>query len=172
MAACTDRVVCLQSFTAAAYHLHSQCGVRQAREADTCVRVAHMALSATVGWHRHPIAHIHHRGASIKTRKRNIAVPLDPGSFANALVQIFEDSGEANASVEKNLEAAGKILDSAELDFKRYGDTFFEVLYAGGRMLGGGNLAEGPKLDTNVCWWWGRGGCWLTTPWCVCVCIL
>ncbi len=91
-----------------------------------------------------------HRGASIKTRKRNIAVPLDPGSFANALVQIFEDSREANASVEKNLEAAGKVLDSAELDFKRYGDTFFEVLYAGGRMLGGGNLAEGPKLDTNV----------------------
>ena len=31
------------------------------------------------------------RGAQIKTRKRNIAVPLDPGSFADAVVAIFQD---------------------------------------------------------------------------------
>lgn len=96
----------------------------------------------------------HHRGASIKTRKRNIAVPLDPSSFANAVIQIFEDSREPGNPVDKNLEAAGKVLDSAELDFKRYGDTFFEVLYVGGRMLGGDNIAEGHKMPTYV-----RGCC-------------
>lgn len=88
-------------------------------------------------------------GASIKTRKRNIAVPLDPGSFANAVVQIFEDSKESG-EVEKTLEAAAKVLDIAELDFKRYGDTYFEVLFAGGRMGSGGNTAEGQKLEFNV----------------------
>lgn len=66
------------------------------------------------------------------------------------MIQIFEDSREAGNSVEKNLEAAGKVLDSAELDFKRYGDTFFEVLYVGGRMLGGDNIAEGQKMPTYV----------------------
>ena len=43
------------------------------------------------------------------------------------------------------------MLESAELDFSRYGDTLFEVLFAGGRLAGGGNVVEeGKKLDTNV----------------------
>ena len=38
-----------------------------------------------------------------------------------------------------------------ELDFSRYGETLFEVLFAGGRMAGGGNvISEGKKLDTSV----------------------
>lgn len=38
-----------------------------------------------------------------------------------------------------------------DLDFSRYGETLFEVLFAGGRMAGGGNvIQEGKKLDTNV----------------------
>ena len=37
------------------------------------------------------------------------------------------------------------------MDFSRYGDTLFEVLFAGGRLAGGGNVVEeGKKLDTNV----------------------
>lgn len=89
-------------------------------------------------------------GASIKTRKRNIAVPLDPGSFANAVVQIFEDSTPEGADAEKALEAAAKVLDVADIDFKRYGDTYFEVLFAGGRMGSGGNTTDGQKLEFNV----------------------
>ena len=30
----------------------------------------------------------------MKTRKRNIVVPSDPGSFADAIVQIFQDAAE------------------------------------------------------------------------------
>lgn len=38
-----------------------------------------------------------------------------------------------------------------DLDFSRYGETLFEVLFAGGRMAGGGNvISEGKKLDTSV----------------------
>lgn len=55
-------------------------------------------------------------------------------------------------SVEKDLEAGVKILDSADLDFSRYADTLFEVLFAGGRLATGGNLADEQKdkLATNV----------------------
>lgn len=89
-------------------------------------------------------------GVQIKTRKRNIAVALDPGSFANAVVDCFEDAKEGT-DLEKNLQAGVKVLESADLDFSRYGDTLFEVLFAGGRLAGGGNVVdEGKKLDTNV----------------------
>jgi len=32
------------------------------------------------------------RGTRIKTRKRNIAAPLDPAAFSDALVQIYLDN--------------------------------------------------------------------------------
>jgi hypothetical protein len=100
---------------------------------------------------RHPNLHIN-SGVNVKTRKRNIVVPSDPGSFADAIVQIFNDAAEEGQSIEKNLEAGVKVLDSAELDFSRYADTLFEVLFAGGRLATGGNLAdeEKEKLATNV----------------------
>lgn len=48
-------------------------------------------------------------GVQIKTRKRNIAVALDPGSFANAVVVCFEDAREEESNdLEKNLQAAVK----------------------------------------------------------------
>jgi len=79
-------------------------------------------------------------GVTIKTRKRNIAVPLDPGSFANAVIAIFEDAeGETAAEV---LSAGCKVLETSTLDFSRYGETLFEVLFAGGRMTAGGALEE------------------------------
>lgn len=90
-------------------------------------------------------------GATLKTRKRNISVPLDPGSFADAIVTILTDAKEEGASTEKNLTAGVKGLESVDLDFSRYGDTLFEVLFAGGRMAGGGHVVEeGKKIDTNV----------------------
>lgn len=90
-------------------------------------------------------------GVNVKTRKRNIVVPADPGSFATAIVQIFQDASDG-VSVEKDLEAGVKVLDSADLDFSRYADTLFEVLFAGGRLATGGNLADEQKdkLATNV----------------------
>ncbi|KNA13892.1 hypothetical protein SOVF_112530 [Spinacia oleracea] len=65
-------------------------------------------------------------GTRIKTRKRNIAAPLDPAAFSDAVVQIYLD----NAG---DLELIAKCIESSELDFSRYGDTFFEVIFTGGR---------------------------------------
>ncbi|XP_074583436.1 uncharacterized protein LOC141839557 [Curcuma longa] len=65
-------------------------------------------------------------GTRIKTRKRNIAAPLDPAAFADAVVQIYLD----NAG---DLELVAKNIESSDLNFSRYGDTFFEVVFTGGR---------------------------------------
>eukprot|EP00249_Psilotum_nudum_P010477 c22563_g1_i1 orf=247-1482(+) len=65
-------------------------------------------------------------GTRIKTRKRNIAAPLDPSTFADAVGQIYiEHAGD--------LELIARDIDASDLDFSRYGDTFFEVVLTGGR---------------------------------------
>ncbi|KAJ9522813.1 hypothetical protein QJQ45_019789 [Haematococcus lacustris] len=89
-------------------------------------------------------------GVTVKTRKRNIVVPVDPGSFADAVVQIVQDASDGQ-SVAEDLEAAGKALDAAEIEYSRYGDTLFEVLFAGGRLANGAALAEGgARLPFNI----------------------
>ncbi|XP_072980220.1 uncharacterized protein [Typha angustifolia] len=65
-------------------------------------------------------------GTRIKTRKRNIAAPLDPAAFADAVLQIYLD----NAG---DLELVARSIESSDLNFSRYGDTFFEVVFTGGR---------------------------------------
>ncbi|CAA2968151.1 Hypothetical predicted protein [Olea europaea subsp. europaea] len=72
-------------------------------------------------------------GTRIKTRKRNIAAPLDPAAFSDAVVQIYLD----NAG---DLELVVKSIESSDLNFSRYGDTFFESL-----------LAHLHSLDTSRC---------------------
>lgn len=90
-------------------------------------------------------------GARIKTRKRNIAVPLDPASFADAVIQIFSDASEEGASLEQNLDAAVKVLETSDLDFSRYGDTLFEVIFTGGRLSTGQEKdAGGLRLDQSI----------------------
>lgn len=91
-------------------------------------------------------------GVTIKTRKRNIVVPVDPNSFANAVVAIVQDASEGLTNTEEIVEAATKAIDNANLEFNRYGDTLFEVLFAGGILAAGGKLADesAPKFATNV----------------------
>jgi len=97
---------------------------------------------------------------NVKTRKRNIVIPSDPGSFADAVVHIVhdatEDGDKAGGSVDAYLEAGAKALDAAELEYARYGDTLFEVFFTGGRLATGAALAEGgARLPKNV----GGGVC-------------
>ena len=91
-------------------------------------------------------------GVTIKTRKRNIVVPVDPNSFANAVVAVVQDASEGLTNTEEIVEAATKAIDNANLEFNRYGDTLFEVLFAGGILAAGGKLADesAPKFATNV----------------------
>ena len=49
------------------------------------------------------------------------------------------------------LHRAEQVLDGAELDFSRYGDTLFEVFFVGGRLATGGSVAaEGKRTTLNV----------------------
>lgn len=93
-------------------------------------------------------------GVTLKTRKRNIVIPVDPGSFANAVVHLVEDAAEGLTTLEEQLEAGTKALDNANnLEFSRYSDTLFEVFFAGGMLAAGGKLAGDvgvPHLRTNV----------------------
>lgn len=47
-------------------------------------------------------------GVQIKTRKRNIAVALDPGSFADAVVTIFEDARVDGDNLDQGLQGGVK----------------------------------------------------------------
>jgi len=92
---------------------------------------------------------------NVKTRKRNVAVPLDPAGFADSVLTLFETHCSKAEGVEAKLAAAGKALESADLDFSRYGDTLFEIYFAGARMGIGAKLAgdEKQKIDFNVRSW-------------------
>lgn len=91
-------------------------------------------------------------GVNVKTRKRNIVVPEDPASFANAVITLVEDASEEGVPLDAYLEAAAKALDTAELEFSRYGDVLFEVWFAGGRVGTGSSLVDEnvPKLTHTV----------------------
>ena len=89
---------------------------------------------------------------NVKTRKRNVAVPHDPAGFADSVLTLFEANCTQVEGVEAKLAAAGKCLGTSDLDFSRYGDTLFEIYFAGARMGIGAKLAgdEKQKIDFNV----------------------
>eukprot|EP00244_Chara_vulgaris_P006673 TRINITY_DN251_c0_g1_i2.p1 TRINITY_DN251_c0_g1~~TRINITY_DN251_c0_g1_i2.p1 ORF type:complete len:420 (+),score=113.72 TRINITY_DN251_c0_g1_i2:563-1822(+) len=73
-------------------------------------------------------------GTRIKTRKRNIAVPLDPSGFADNVVNVcLKYQGDLDL-ISKEIEV------DDELDFSRYGDTLFEVFFTGGRTAAGSTV--------------------------------
>lgn len=89
-------------------------------------------------------------GQRIKTRKRDEKEKYDPASFRDAVLQGLNDTGSDLEQVSKFLDVAG-----SKLDYRRYGETLFDILLAGGILAPGGTLA--PDLDplktsrTEVC---------------------
>lgn len=92
------------------------------------------------------------QGVNVKTRKRNVAVPHDPAGFAESLLTSFEEHCAQEDTLEGKLAASGKAVDTSNLDFSRYGDTLFEIYFAGARMGVGAKLADDTKrrIDWNV----------------------
>jgi hypothetical protein len=89
-------------------------------------------------------------GVRIRQRKRNINVPLDPASFAESLLEIFAaGKEEAEGDVDGSLENASKGIDQSDLDYNRYADTFFEVLFTGW-LLGTGSEVKGREDDVKL----------------------
>ncbi|GFU24312.1 basic leucine zipper and W2 domain-containing protein 2 [Nephila pilipes] len=75
-------------------------------------------------------------GQRIKTRKRDEKEKYDPTGFRDAIIQGLNESGS-------DLELVSKFLDSAgsKLDYRRYGETLFDILLAGGILAPGGTVA-------------------------------
>ena len=91
-------------------------------------------------------------GVRIRQRKRNINVPLDPVSFADAILDICKDAKESapeGSSLEAILESATKGFAGADLDYNRYGDTFFEIIFTGW-LMGSGSDDKGKSEDEDL----------------------
>uniref|UniRef100_A0AAQ4PTP6 W2 domain-containing protein n=1 Tax=Gasterosteus aculeatus aculeatus TaxID=481459 RepID=A0AAQ4PTP6_GASAC len=76
-------------------------------------------------------------GQRFKTRKRDEKERFDPTHFQESIVQGLNQSGT-------DLEAVAKFLDSsgAKLDYRRYVETLFDILVAGGMLAPGGTLSD------------------------------
>eukprot|EP00892_Ulva_mutabilis_P007334 jgi/Ulvmu1/4973/UM207_0017.1 len=91
-------------------------------------------------------------GVNVKTRKRNVAVPLDPSGFADSVLTLFKEHCDDADDITAKLAAANKALDTVNLDYSRYGVTLFEIYFAGARMGIGTKLVDDSnnKLDWNI----------------------
>lgn len=75
-------------------------------------------------------------GTRIKTRKRDekLKEKRDPTGFRDAILQGIAETDD--------LEQVSKFLDSAgsKVDYRRYGETLFDILFAGGILAPGGSV--------------------------------
>lgn len=89
-------------------------------------------------------------GQRLKTRKRDEKEKYDPAGFRDSILQGLCETGN-------DLEAVSKFLDisGSKLDYRRYGETLFDILIAGGILAPGGSIvqdADPNKLSrTDVC---------------------
>ncbi|MFT7819345.1 basic leucine zipper and W2 domain-containing protein 1-A-like [Arapaima gigas] len=84
-------------------------------------------------------------GQRFKTRKRDEKERFDPAQFQESIVQGLNQTGTDLEAVAKFLDASG-----AKLDYRRYAETLFDILVAGGMLAPGGTLAE-DVIRTEFC---------------------
>eukprot|EP00123_Amoebidium_parasiticum_P001185 comp12232_c1_seq1/m.7019 comp12232_c1_seq1/g.7019 ORF comp12232_c1_seq1/g.7019 comp12232_c1_seq1/m.7019 type:complete len:418 (-) comp12232_c1_seq1:71-1324(-) len=88
-------------------------------------------------------------GQRLRTRKRDNEkhAKFDPESFRDAVVVGLN---EANG----DFDAAARFLDlqgGSKLDYSRYGETLFDILFAGGILASGGMVEEDGEGKTSFC---------------------
>ncbi|MBN3292167.1 BZW1A protein, partial [Polypterus senegalus] len=76
-------------------------------------------------------------GQRFKTRKRDEKERFDPSQFQESIVQGLNQTGTDLEAVAKFLDASG-----AKLDYRRYAETLFDILVAGGMLAPGGSLSD------------------------------
>ncbi|XP_010765801.1 eIF5-mimic protein 2-A isoform X2 [Notothenia coriiceps] len=76
-------------------------------------------------------------GQRFKTRKRDEKERFDPTQFQESIVQGLNQTGSDLEAVAKFLDASG-----AKLDYRRYAETLFDILVAGGMLAPGGSLSD------------------------------
>ncbi|CAB1328016.1 unnamed protein product [Coregonus sp. 'balchen'] len=76
-------------------------------------------------------------GQRFKTRKRDEKERFDPTQFQESIVQGLNQTGSDLEAVAKFLDASG-----AKLDYRRYAETLFDILVAGGMLAPGGSISD------------------------------
>uniref|UniRef100_A0A673TC87 W2 domain-containing protein n=1 Tax=Suricata suricatta TaxID=37032 RepID=A0A673TC87_SURSU len=84
-------------------------------------------------------------GQRFKTRKRDEKERFDPTQLQDCIIQGLTETGTDLEAVAKFLDASG-----AKLDYRRYTETLFDILGAGGMLAPGGTLAD-DMMRTDVC---------------------
>ncbi|XP_017768577.1 PREDICTED: protein krasavietz [Nicrophorus vespilloides] len=87
-------------------------------------------------------------GQRIKTRKRDEKERYDPFGFRDAIISGLDKCSNDFEAISRYLDGAGN-----KLDYRRYGESLFDVLIAGGILVPGGTLSqegEGP-YQTDAC---------------------
>uniref|UniRef100_A0A087WS48 Basic leucine zipper and W2 domains 1 n=1 Tax=Mus musculus TaxID=10090 RepID=A0A087WS48_MOUSE len=69
-------------------------------------------------------------GQRFKTRKRDEKERFDPTQFQDCIIQGLTETGTDLEAVAKFLDASG-----AKLDYRRYAETLFDILVAGGMLV-------------------------------------
>jgi len=76
-------------------------------------------------------------GQRIRTRKRDEKEKYDPNGFRDIIVKGLNKTGTELEKVAKYLDGTGN-----KQDYKRYWETLFDILFAGGILAPGGTLVE------------------------------
>jgi len=76
-------------------------------------------------------------GQRIKTRKRDEKEKYDPSAFRDSILQGFNEAGVDLEQVSNFLDKSG-----SRLDYRRYAETLFDILFAGGILAPGGSIVE------------------------------
>uniref|UniRef100_A0A3Q2PGG8 Basic leucine zipper and W2 domains 1a n=1 Tax=Fundulus heteroclitus TaxID=8078 RepID=A0A3Q2PGG8_FUNHE len=84
-------------------------------------------------------------GQRFKTRKRDEKERFDPTQFQESIVQGLNQTGTDLEAVAKFLDASG-----AKLDYRRYAETLFDILVAGGMLGKCSPLGGRPGDDASV----------------------
>ncbi|KAL8594680.1 hypothetical protein ACOMHN_052413 [Nucella lapillus] len=89
-------------------------------------------------------------GTRLKTRKRDEKEKYDPNTFRDTVIQGLNETQGDLAKVSKFLDVSG-----SRLNYRRYADVLFDVLFAGGILAPGGfiveSTVESKPSRTDVC---------------------
>lgn len=89
-------------------------------------------------------------GQRIKARKRDEKEKYNPNAFRDAIVQGLNEAGKDIDQITKFLDAAG-----GKLNYRRYAEALFDILFAGGILAPGGSIVEdgdpGKPFKTDIC---------------------
>lgn len=96
-------------------------------------------------------------GTRLKTRKRDEKEKNDPTAFRDSIIAGLSECGADLDQVSRFLDKEG-----SKLDYRRYAEVLFDILFAGGILAPGGFIVEGTEFGkpvrSDICVFrWGDG---------------